>query len=171
MRRFAFVVALLSAVQLSSVSAAEPAAAVTQTPDSTAFRADIRKLLKLTGSDKLALQMMDQLMASFRNASPDVPPEFWDSFAREINGDELIEKIIPVYERNLTHEDVKGLIAFYETPLGAKVISTMPTITQESMGVGQEWGTELAQKALMKMEDYKATQSAPAGKSGKGNRK
>jgi len=62
---------------------------------------------------------------------------------------------IPIYDKHLTHEEIRGLIAFYQTPLGAKLIAKMPAIAQDSMAVGMKWGGEIAQKAMAKMEAQK----------------
>ena len=114
---------------------------------------DIRKLLVLTGSDKLAEQIMDQMMTTL--SAGEVNEKFWDGFRAEIDTEELIRMTIPIYDKHLTHEEIRGLIAFYQTPLGAKLIEKMPAIAQDSMTVGMKWGGELAQKAMAKMEAQK----------------
>ena len=71
---------------------------------------------------------------------------------REVHTDELIDLIVPVYDRNLTHDDVKELIRFYQSPTGRKFVSVLPKITQESMVVGEKWGRELAMKVMAKLQ-------------------
>jgi len=115
---------------------------------------DIRKLLVLTGSDKLAEQIMDQMMTTLDEDGSD--KGFWESFRAEIDSEELVRMTIPIYDKHLTHEEIKGLIAFYQTPLGAKLIEKLPAIAQDSMVVGMEWGTKIAEKAMAKMEERRA---------------
>ena len=88
--------------------------------DSTAKIADIHRLMKLTGSGDLGIQVINQLMVSLKKAMPQVPEGFWEEFSKEVKPDELIEQIVPVYDRNLSHDDVKELIKFYESPIGKK---------------------------------------------------
>lgn len=114
---------------------------------------DIRKLLVLTGSDKLGEQIIDQMMTTF--GTDEANKAFWDGFRAEIDSEELIRMTIPIYDKHLTHEEIKGLIAFYQTPLGAKLIEKLPAIAQDSMAVGMKWGGEIAQKAMAKMEAQK----------------
>ena len=64
-----------------------------------------------------------------------------------------MELIIPIYSRHLTHEDIKGLIVFYESPLGRKMTALLPAIAQESMQVGEQWGIEVAQKVQKRLEE------------------
>lgn len=115
---------------------------------------DIRKLLVLTGSDKLADQIMDQMMPALDAIGGD--KSFWDEFRAEIDDEELIRMTIPIYDKHLTHEEIKGLIAFYQTPLGARLIEKLPAIMQDSMVAGMKWGEEVAEKAMAKVEARKA---------------
>ena len=47
-------------------------------------REKIKHLLELTGSGKLGMQVMDQMMSSFKNSYSTVKQEFWDNFRKEI---------------------------------------------------------------------------------------
>lgn len=47
--------------------------------------------------------------------------------------DEMLEVIIPVYQRHLTVDDVDALIAFQSSPVGQKVVNLQPIMIQETM--------------------------------------
>jgi hypothetical protein len=117
-----------------------------------AKQADILKLMKLTGAGNLGLQAMDQMINSMKGAMANVPEKFWTEFRKEVSADELVNLIIPVYDKHLSHAEIKELIRFYETPVGKKMIAVMPAITQESMQVGQQWGMGIALRAKQKLE-------------------
>ena len=110
----------------------------------------IREILQLTGSAALSRQVMEQMLPTLKQAVPDVPDSFWNEFMAEVNEDELIERIVPVYAKHFTLEELEQLIAFYKTPLGKKLIGEMPVVMQESIAVGQEWGRDIAMRALRK---------------------
>lgn len=114
---------------------------------------DIRKLLVLTGSAKLGKQVIDSMIVNYRKAMPQVPGAFWDDFQKEANAEALIELIVPIYDKHFTHEDIKGMITFYETPLGKKMTAAMPQITQESMAEGRKWGMQLGAKIQSKLKE------------------
>lgn len=57
--------------------------------------------------------------------------------------DGLLTRMVPVYARHFNHEEVRGLLAFYETDLGRKTISVMPTLMQEGAELGQAWAAEI----------------------------
>jgi hypothetical protein len=123
-----------------------------QKPPETQKQKDIRKLLKITGSGELGTQVMSQMIGNMKKAMPQVPEKFWGDFMKEVHTDELIDLIVPVYDRNLSQGDVTELIRFYESPTGKKFVSALPKITQESMGVGEKWGRELAMKVMAKLQ-------------------
>ncbi len=146
-----FTLALLLSMALARPVMAGPDDAAA--PEETEFRQDIRKLMVLTGAGDLGTQVMKQMIDMFKQTYVGVPDEFWDRFLEQAGGDELVELVIPIYERHLTHEDVKGLIAFYESPLGRKLVSKQPLIMEESMLVGQEWGAKLGQDVMSKLQE------------------
>jgi uncharacterized protein len=117
---------------------------------------DIRKLLKITGSGELGAQVMGQMIGNMKKSMPQVPEKFWGDFMKEVHTEELIDLIVPVYDRNLNHDDIKELIRFYESPTGKKFVSVLPKITQESMGVGEKWGRDLAQKVIAKLQEQQS---------------
>jgi hypothetical protein len=110
-------------------------------------RAEIDKMLRLTGMEKLAGQMMSQMMSMMQQQMPDVPKEFWTKFQAKADVHELVEKIIPLYDKYYSLEDLKAINAFYESPIGQKMLLTLPQITQESMKIGQDWGMKIGRHA------------------------
>jgi hypothetical protein len=112
----------------------------------------IRRLLDVMGTVKLTQQMTHQMMASFRQTMPGVPEDAWSRFEKKLDAQELIDQIIPVYDKHFNKEDIEALAAFYETPLGRKVVQTLPQISQESMAIGQEWGRRKAQEVIAEIQ-------------------
>ena len=110
-------------------------------------RKEIEKLLRLTGMEKLVGQMETQMIASLKAQMPQVPELFWTKFQQKMNTRELVEKIIPIYDKYYSTDDIKAVNAFYETPAGQKLLSTLPQVMQEAMKVGQEWGEKIGRQA------------------------
>lgn len=113
----------------------------------------IRKLLEITGAAKTGVQMAQSMIGSFKKNYPNVTDDFWDDFSKELNADTLTEMIIPIYEKHYTINEIKQLIEFYETPLGKKLISTMPEVMQESMQAGQVWGKAVGEKVYQNLKE------------------
>jgi uncharacterized protein len=113
----------------------------------------IKTLLEVTGSGNLGVQAVTQMIAAFKENYSNIGDEFWNEFAKEIKSEDLVNLIIPVYDKYYTEEDVDQMIAFYKTPVGKKLIEVLPKISQESMAVGQEWGKGLGEKVVARMKE------------------
>jgi hypothetical protein len=100
----------------------------------------IRDLLKTTGTTGLMQQMKRQIFDSFRKMAPSAGDDVWKELERKFDVDELTEKLIPIYDKYYSAEDLKGILQFYHSPLGQRVLATMPGVLSESMAIGQEWG-------------------------------
>lgn len=113
----------------------------------------IKTLLEITGSGKLGVQVVQNMLASYKQSFPNVPQDFWDNFIKEVKPEILTTMIIPIYDKYYTTEEINKLIEFYQTPLGKKLISTMPQIMQESMQAGQAWGKKVGEKVYKNLAD------------------
>jgi len=107
---------------------------------------EIEKMLRLTGMEKLVNQMMAQMITSFKTMNTHVPEEFWTKFQKQMDSRELIDKMIPLYDKYYSLQDLKAANTFYESPAGQRILSVTPQITQEAMKIGQAWGQEKAQE-------------------------
>ena len=122
-------------------------------PDAAeAKRADIRKLMELTGAGTMGKQVADQMLLTLSQTMPDVPAEVWKSFGDALNAQELVDMVVPIYEKHFSHDDIKAIIAFYQSPAGKRMIRAMPAITQESMIEGQRWGEKAMQRIMTELQ-------------------
>lgn len=124
--------------------------------EAEAYDQDVRKLLELTGSTATFNTVIDQMIGNYRQSDLGVPDEFWDEVIKEFKKDpleDLYKMILPIYKRHLSHEEIKGLISFYESEIGKTFIKKMPMIMQESMQAGSEWGQMIAEKITKKLKE------------------
>lgn len=135
--------------------------------------ADIRKLISLTGGDKVGEQMIDQMIKSFSAYNPNIPAEFWADFKKDIDTNKITEMNVPVYDKYLSADEIKETIKFYESSVGKKLIEVLPKILEETYTAGEQWGYEvgtklqnkLIEKGYLKMEaNAGAPAAAPATK-------
>ncbi len=150
-RHLALILALGVSPALSMPAAAQSAARA-HAPDTEKTRA-IRKLMQVTGAGQIGVQVMQQMIAAFKQNLPKVPEKFWQDFLKQANPDELVDLIVPIYDKHLSLDEVRAIIQFYETPAGKKLVSILPQVTQESMAVGQEWGRDLANKVMTQIKE------------------
>ena len=125
--------------------------------------ARIRELMDVTGAKNLGRQLIDAGMEQFRGSVQESQPnnprakQFVDAFVarfqKHFDPDSLNEQMIPIYDKYLTAEDVKGLLDYYRSPLGQRMLKAMPEVTRESQAVGFALGQKAAQQT---MEELKA---------------
>lgn len=118
---------------------------------------DIVKLLEVSGIRKQLSYMQDTLMNSMSmmisGSFPKVPDEFWKEFNQLIGEkemDDLVNKIIPVYDKHMSHETVKKLIEMFETPFWEEWKEKMPQISREAGLIGSQWGKEISESSAFK---------------------
>ena len=113
-------------------------------PDTAKVRL-IKQLITDAHLADQALQVIEQTIPAQRAANPRVPAAFWDRFleqARARRG-ELEDGYVALYDRNFTAAELRGLIAFYESPIGKRFVEVQPVLMREGMAMGQEWGTRI----------------------------
>jgi hypothetical protein len=119
-----------------------------QRPTDPATAATVRRLLDLTGAAKLALQNMEALLPAQRAANPQIPAAFWDAFLAHARRDipQLVDSLIPIYAGHFTKAELDHLVRFYESPIGRRLAEQQPLILQESVQVGQRWGSAIGRQ-------------------------
>ena len=101
------------------------------------------------------------MLENFRTSSPGVPELFFTEFANEMKPELLMQRIIPIYDRHFTEKEIDGLIAFYNTELGTKLISKQPVILSESNQIGLAWSQEILATIIKKLEEKGHFQQPP----------
>jgi hypothetical protein len=138
--------------------AVAPAAQVKIDP---AKEADIRRLLEATGTTTLMQQVMDNMQKSLKpvltNSFP--PGEyreklvdlFFEKFRSKLDSKRLLDLAVVRYDEQFSDEDIKGLISFYETPLGQKAVSALPKLTAELQQDGQTLGQQTGRDSMIEV--------------------
>jgi hypothetical protein len=122
---------------------------------------DIRKLLDLMDVAKLMSQTMDGMQSQIRpTLTASLPPGeyrnklidlFFERFRAKADPQQMVDMAVAIYDKHFTDNDIKGLIKFYETPLGKKTISALPEVTAELEQQGGEWGQKLGRESMQEV--------------------
>jgi uncharacterized protein len=175
-----FLVAIQGASQSSAVQAAPQKSAVVQSgPPATAVdpekEADIRSLMELVGARDMVQdgitssteQYREKLLATVPNNEKGQAfvNAFANAYQEKVDVDQLTEQLLLVYDQHFTHEEIKGLLQFYGSPLGQKVAAEMPKIGREIQARSRAAGTKAAKEALqaLKEQNPEVGQSARLG--------
>lgn len=109
-----------------------------------AFKADVLKVIQQSGAAGPMQAAKEQIMQN-------IPLTKRADFSKDFDASlpSLYEKLTKVYMETYTHEEVKQMLKFYESPIGKKISESSGEIYKKSTAVGQEWGMEL-QSVMMK---------------------
>lgn len=110
----------------------------------TDFKSDVINYIKLSGASANVTAVLEPVIEQ-------IPEANRADFRKELDATlpSLYEKMATVMMKYYTHDDIKKMIEFYNSPVGKKIQETTPKITKDQMQAGQEWGMEL-QGLLMK---------------------
>lgn len=67
--------------------------------------------------------------------------------------DEMVNALIPVYQRHLTQPDIEEIIRFYSSPAGQRLLTEQPKMIQESMQAGAAIQRKRMDEINAKMEE------------------
>lgn len=85
---------------------------------------------KLDSNDQ---KKFDEYTEAARAVTLDLSPEF-------------TEKVALVYAKHFSADELDGLIDFYKSPIGQKMITKMPELTADSMQIGMEISEEILER-------------------------
>jgi hypothetical protein len=125
--------------------------------------ADIRHLLKITGVEKIQQSMIGQMLEILKPLLPDpskgdprvqkMLDRMTQLLTEEFMKADFAGLTLSLYDKYFSKDDIKGLIQFYESPVGQKSIEVLPSLTQESMSKGMEMGQAILPKVVARMTD------------------
>ena len=165
-------VRLIAAMLLAVTVTIVPAFAQTKSIDPVKLE-NIRHLLKITNGEVVQDTMVDQVLAALKPMfsasgndakSRQMFGRFSDLVSEEFRKIDFMSITISLYDKYFTNEEIVGLVKFYETPLGQKATSVLPTLVQESMARGQVQGQQAAERAINRLaQEYPELRSVLAG--------
>jgi hypothetical protein len=124
--------------------------------------AAIRHLMEITEVSKEGENITVAITTQVRNVmGRAIPaeqlPKFMDTFTQKFTTSApsaaVTDAIVPVYAKHFSMEDIQSLTKFYESPLGQRVVKTMPEVAQESQTAGAQIDQKAAIATLRSMSD------------------
>ena len=120
------------------------------------YRDALTTMFEVSGSEETFQAAISQMVDLFKQQYSEVDKKTWNELEKEFKKtsiEDLVELLIPVYQKYLTLDDLKDLITFYKTPVGQKYAEKTPLIMQESMIIGQQWGIKIGEEFTRKMQE------------------
>lgn len=144
-------------VVLASIVSAKPGIAQSPSPAAVLIA---KQIVELKGVDKLfdplvrgvVEKVKDQFMQTDFMWAKDlnaVAAQLQKEYAPRVN--ELVDASARIYASHFTEAELKQILAFYQSPLGRKVIQEEPKAVDESIANAGNWGNNLSGEVADKM--------------------
>lgn len=116
--------------------------------DAPATKADVERYFQAVHSHDMMLKMMEAMSEPMHQAAHEqcdkdkdkLPADceerinkMLEGMTKELPFDEMMEAMVPAYQKHFTKGDMDALIAFYSAPTGQKVLRELPAVTAEGM--------------------------------------
>ena len=135
--------------------------------DQPATREDINRYIEVMNLRDMTKDMMGAMTKNLHQMThemlknqPNLPPDaeaqinkMSDAILGDFPVDDLIDAMIPVYQRHLSKGEVDALVAFYSAPTGQKILKEMPAMTAEAMEASSGIAKKMMAKAMQQVQD------------------
>ena len=102
---------------------------------SDAKKSLILELIDVSGTKETMSQMFSQIISQ-------APVEQAASLKSVLNINEIISRLVPIYDKYFNEGELKELIAFYKGETGRKLIKVMPLLMEDSMNASMAYFQE-----------------------------
>lgn len=108
---------------------------------------DLKKLFVVMQSESMIDKIMDSMLPALKQQAEneikgDDAKKMYNDYMEFVLGEvkELSKKLVNVemvkiYDKHFTHEEIKDLIVFYESPTGKKMLEKTPELTKDLMEI------------------------------------
>jgi hypothetical protein len=121
-----------------------------------------KQLIAATGAtavfNPLIAGVVEQAKILFLQQNPALAKDL-NEVAAKIRADlqprfsEISDEVAKLYAANFTEQELKDVLAFYQSPSGKKLLTTQPKVIDASMGFAGDWANKLSDEVIAKMRD------------------
>jgi hypothetical protein len=138
--------------------------------DEPASRADIEKYLDLVHMRELmklrvesSRAQLHEVIHNFIQKQGQFPDGFEvrmlkmaDDILKDYPSEEMLDAMIPVYQKHLTKGEAAALISFYSSPTGQTIVQKLPVITTESAQATSGVAQKMLASAVQRVQEAMA---------------
>jgi uncharacterized protein len=137
--------------------------------DQPASREDVVKFLDVVHIRQTLVQLYDGMgrqakagaEQAFKEKMPDATPEqlatvdkFAEGLFKDMPVDEIVDAMVPIYQKHLTKGDMAAILTFYSSPAGQKLLREQPAMMQEGMEAGGAIGQKRLRSIMEKVDEF-----------------
>jgi hypothetical protein len=119
-------------------------------PDTTAAAKELITTMRVTDQFKQLLpRLVETMKPALTVGRPEIEKDLDAIMAVLVEGmsarvGELVDQIAGIYGQHFTASELRQAIAFFRTPVGQKFLDEQPTVMQQTMMLGQDFGRSVA---------------------------
>ncbi len=145
---------LLASAFVAVLSLTAPVKSFAENQPDPARVAAAKELLAASGTAKQFEFMVPLITQQIENAFVNAKPDHAGQIKEVFRGlpekflprkQELLDEIAAVYAERLTADELKEIVKFYQSPVGAKYVQLQPELMKNSMQLGQAWSRKVGQ--------------------------
>ena len=137
--------------------------------------ADLHALLQYVGAkeqlqsvaNESAVQYREKLSASVKNVAEDSKRQELitvtsGNFEKNFDQQRAMQQIAAIYDKHFSDDEIKGLLDFYQSPLGQKFAAESPKINKEIQAVQVSVTSNATRESLLTLKSQNADADMPA---------
>jgi hypothetical protein len=102
----------------------------------------------INASTRLDAAQKQQQLAQMEKNLPALTRDMHELFSDPTLIDDMLAEVTPLYAQTYTVDEINQMSAFYQSPVGQKMLATMPKLMAESMAISQRVMTPRIQKVM-----------------------
>lgn len=114
---------------------------------------DIKELIIDDEQKEFIKQTFEGIYKSLKGKSSQVPLKVWEDIMAEFDMDKLLDELIPIYDKYLSHHDIKELLACKNSKERQKDFKIKAKFCQKKLKISAIWGHKLVAKIQQKLWD------------------
>jgi len=128
--------------------------------------ADTKKMLEASGGvmvgKQLASNMTQQIISILRKTRPDINARALAVVERELNSflaekidapGGMVDRLVPLYANTFSHDEIKQILAFYQSPVGRKTLREFPQLYREGRKLGEAYAKEFGPELRLRLNE------------------
>ena len=107
----------------------------------------IRKFVEIYGVKENMQANFDQMTASLK-------PEQAEAFRGSVKVDEIIQELLPIYNKHFSEADLRAYIRFYASPEGKRLVRILPVLMKDSVEMSMKYLDRHLPESLKQDQPY-----------------
>lgn len=125
----------------------------------------IRDVLARTKEVEQAQERIEQAISGMKQMMPRLRDKYWEKYRSLISENDLRRRLIEVYDKHYTADELRSMLQFFDTPAGKKMTENTVPILHESMAIAQEISRRAGDTIMSEMNAERLLQHPNAASS------